>query len=121
MEGWDFLSSFFIVHVFFTIVFYEDFAGELLEDICLHLPYDLAVDFADGLCGIGWADGAFGAMFRFDNVHKVESLQSALEALLSGKYPLSNSEVGRERMLNCYSLEDFRERIGIVYHSVNAL
>lgn len=35
--------------------FYEDFAGELLEDICLHLPYDLAVDFADGLCGIGWA------------------------------------------------------------------
>ncbi|SHF15091.1 Lanthionine synthetase C-like protein [Bacteroides faecichinchillae] len=35
--------------------FYEDFAGELLEDICLHLPFDLAVDFADGFCGIGWA------------------------------------------------------------------
>ena len=34
---------------------YEDFAGELLEDICLHLPFDLAVDFADGFCGIGWA------------------------------------------------------------------
>ena len=35
--------------------FYEDFAGELLEDICLHLPFDLAVDFADGFCGIVWA------------------------------------------------------------------
>lgn len=35
--------------------FYEDFAGDLLEDICMHLPFDLAVDFADGLCGIGWA------------------------------------------------------------------
>lgn len=35
--------------------FYEDFAGELLEDICKHLAFDIAVDFADGLCGIGWA------------------------------------------------------------------
>lgn len=35
--------------------FYEDFAGELLEDLCMHLPYDLVVDFSDGLCGIGWA------------------------------------------------------------------
>lgn len=35
--------------------FYESFAEELVEDVCGHLTFDLAVDFADGLCGIGWS------------------------------------------------------------------
>lgn len=34
---------------------YEEFAGELLEDVCSHLSSSLPVSFADGLCGIGWS------------------------------------------------------------------
>lgn len=33
---------------------YEDFAGELLDDVCCSLYTSLPVTFADGLCGIGW-------------------------------------------------------------------
>lgn len=33
---------------------YEDFAGELLDDICDNLHIGLPITFADGLCGIGW-------------------------------------------------------------------
>lgn len=35
-------------------VWYEEFAGELLEDVCTGLSSSLPVTFADGLCGIGW-------------------------------------------------------------------
>ena len=97
---------------------HEEFGYVAIEMMMNKLP--VLVHQTTGLREIV-ADGAFGAMFRFDNMHKVESLQAALEALLSGKYSLGNLEVGRERMLNCYSLEDFQERIGTVYHSVNAL
>ena len=34
---------------------YEEFAGELLDDVCSHLSLHCPVTFADGLCGIGWA------------------------------------------------------------------
>ena len=34
---------------------YEEFAGELLDDVCSHLSQHCPVTFADGLCGIGWA------------------------------------------------------------------
>ena len=33
---------------------YEEFAGELLDDVCGNLQTSLPVTFADGLCGIGW-------------------------------------------------------------------
>lgn len=33
---------------------YEDFAGELLDDICDNLHTGLPITFVDGLCGIGW-------------------------------------------------------------------
>lgn len=33
---------------------YEDFAGELLENICDNLTIHLPVNFGAGLCGIGW-------------------------------------------------------------------
>lgn len=33
---------------------YEEFAGELLDDVCLNLSTSLPATFADGLCGIGW-------------------------------------------------------------------
>jgi lantibiotic modifying enzyme len=34
---------------------YENFAGELLDEICEELPQTMTVDFETGLCGIGWA------------------------------------------------------------------
>lgn len=34
---------------------YEEFAGELLDDVCSNLSQYTPVTFADGLCGIGWA------------------------------------------------------------------
>ena len=33
---------------------YEEFAGELLDDVCSSLSKQCPVTFADGLCGIGW-------------------------------------------------------------------
>lgn len=33
---------------------YEDFASELLENICDNLTISLPVNFGSGLCGIGW-------------------------------------------------------------------
>lgn len=33
---------------------FEDFAGELLDDVCSNLHTSLPITFADGLCGIGW-------------------------------------------------------------------
>lgn len=33
---------------------YEDFASELLENICDNLTIHLPVNFSSGLCGIGW-------------------------------------------------------------------
>ena len=33
---------------------YEDFASELLENICDNLTMSLPVNFSSGLCGIGW-------------------------------------------------------------------
>ena len=33
---------------------YEEFAGELLDDVCSSLSQQCPVTFADGLCGIGW-------------------------------------------------------------------
>lgn len=34
---------------------YEEFAGELLDDVCSNLSQHCPATFADGLCGIGWA------------------------------------------------------------------
>lgn len=34
---------------------YEEFAGELLDDVCSSLSRHSPITFADGLCGIGWA------------------------------------------------------------------
>lgn len=34
---------------------YEEFAGELLDDVCSSLSLHCPITFADGLCGIGWA------------------------------------------------------------------
>lgn len=34
---------------------YEEFAGELLDDVCNNLSLHCPITFADGLCGIGWA------------------------------------------------------------------
>lgn len=34
---------------------YDDFAGELLDDIFEEIDEDLAIHFESGLCGIGWA------------------------------------------------------------------
>lgn len=34
---------------------YEEFAGELLDDVCNNLSLHCPVTFANGLCGIGWA------------------------------------------------------------------
>lgn len=33
---------------------YEDFAGELLENLCDNLTVHLPMNFSSGLCGIGW-------------------------------------------------------------------
>lgn len=33
---------------------FEDFAGELLDEVCINLHTSLPITFADGLCGIGW-------------------------------------------------------------------
>ena len=33
---------------------YEEFAGELLDDVCSSLSQHCPVTFSDGLCGIGW-------------------------------------------------------------------
>ena len=33
---------------------YEDFADELLENVCQNISNQLPVNFAKGLCGIGW-------------------------------------------------------------------
>lgn len=33
---------------------YDDFAGELLEEICADVHIGLPIDFENGLCGIGW-------------------------------------------------------------------
>lgn len=49
------------VAIFFALLsresdnrWYEDFAGELLERICERITIQLPVNFAYGLCGIGW-------------------------------------------------------------------
>ena len=34
---------------------YEEFAGELLDDVCTNLSQYCPITFSDGLCGIGWA------------------------------------------------------------------
>jgi hypothetical protein len=33
---------------------YEEFAGELLDEICEDMPKDMPVGLENGLCGIGW-------------------------------------------------------------------
>lgn len=33
---------------------YEDFAGELLDDVCYNLTNKQPITFSEGLCGIGW-------------------------------------------------------------------
>ena len=33
---------------------YDDFAGELMDDIYKELKNDMVIDFENGLCGIGW-------------------------------------------------------------------
>ena len=33
---------------------YEDFAGELLDNICQNITIQIPINFAYGLCGIGW-------------------------------------------------------------------
>jgi hypothetical protein len=33
---------------------YDEFAGELIDEICREINKDTALDFKEGLCGIGW-------------------------------------------------------------------
>lgn len=49
------------VAIFFALLsrfsgnhWYEDFADELLENVCNNLSNQMPIDFANGLCGIGW-------------------------------------------------------------------
>lgn len=35
-------------------IWYEEFGGELLDDVCCGLSLRTPITFADGLCGIGW-------------------------------------------------------------------
>lgn len=97
---------------------HEEFGYVAIEMMMNKLP--VLVHQTTGLREIV-ADGSYGEMFRFDKVHKVESLQAALETLLSGNHSTSNLEAGRERMLDCYSLRDFRKRIEAVYQGVTDL
>jgi hypothetical protein len=39
---------------FTSNILYEEFAGELLNEICEDVRKDIPVDFENGLCGIGW-------------------------------------------------------------------
>lgn len=36
------------------LTIYDDFAGELLEEICENIPETLPINLETGLCGIGW-------------------------------------------------------------------
>lgn len=49
------------VAIFFALLsrssenhWYEEFADELLESVCNNISLSLPIDFAHGLCGIGW-------------------------------------------------------------------
>ena len=50
------ISLFFFIYArYVSNHWYEEFAGELLEDVCNGLDINIPITFVDGLCGIGWA------------------------------------------------------------------
>lgn len=61
MDDYSLMNGQMGVTLFFALLsrasgnhWYEDFADELLENICNHISFQLPVNFAHGLCGIGW-------------------------------------------------------------------
>lgn len=49
------IALFFFYYARYTrISWYEDFAGELLDEIVNELSVDTPISFSNGLCGIGW-------------------------------------------------------------------
>ena len=56
---------------------YDDFAGELLEEICENIPETLPINLETGLCGIGW--GSWKGI-------PMKSLQKSIKKSWSGIY-----------------------------------
>lgn len=61
MKGCSFMDGQMGCAIFFALLsratqnhWYEDFAGELLDNVCDNLTIHLPVNFGSGLCGIGW-------------------------------------------------------------------
>ena len=61
MDDYSLMNGQMGVTIFFALLsrasgnhWYEEFADELLENVCNNLSNQLPVDFAHGLCGIGW-------------------------------------------------------------------
>ena len=54
MAKWELYCSFSIIARYTGRVLYEDFAGEMLEEVIQELHSDLPIRFSDGLCGIAW-------------------------------------------------------------------
>lgn len=50
------ISIFFFEYAKYTqSKWYEEYAGDLLDDVCNNIYKNIPINFADGLCGIGWA------------------------------------------------------------------
>lgn len=61
MDDYSLMNGQMGVAIFFALLsrktcnhWYEEFADELLENVCNNLSNQLPVSFANGLCGIGW-------------------------------------------------------------------
>lgn len=61
MDDYSLMNGQMGVAIFFALLskasenhWYEEFADELLENVCNNLSSQLPIDFAHGLCGIGW-------------------------------------------------------------------
>lgn len=55
MERWELCYSLRTTQDIQTQLYiYDDFAGELLEEICENIPETLPINLETGLCGIGW-------------------------------------------------------------------
>ena len=61
MDNYSLMNGQMGVAIFFALLsrktcnhWYEEFADELLENVCYNLSNQLPIDFAHGLCGIGW-------------------------------------------------------------------
>lgn len=55
LEGKAGVALFFFLYARYTNNSrYEDFAGELLDNVCNNLHTGIPINFVEGLCGIGW-------------------------------------------------------------------